>query len=266
MGMAESIGPREATMQVEERRACPSCGADNPDEADFCWQCFARFVPVPLAPGAPSPVGGARMPQTPNAPNGWGPGGTPAPSSASLPPSPAGSSGGRGGTIAKIAVGVVVGLIVAGAVRNFLAPDYHVPDSVGGAPRIENADTAQFEQEMAAEGEKEGLAIEAAVYGAAATPDLLFVLVNGEAAENTDELFDSFVDGIATSGVTVERDRATTGNHGDAEFRCLPLAAQGLDAAACMWREDASVGMTLDLTPDGDVSGALIATYDATHA
>ncbi len=247
-------------MQVEERRACPTCGADNPDEAAFCWQCFAPFMPAPAMPG---PGAGTRTP-VPAAPNGWGPGGTPAPTSANLPPGGAANAG-RNGRIVKVVVGVVVALAVSGFVRNLLSSEYHVPGSIGGMPRINNADTAQFERDMAAEGEKEGLTIEAAVYGASDTPDVLFILVNGKAAENTDELFNSFLDGIATSGVTVERSNATTGSYGDAEFRCLPLAANGVEPVACIWREDASVGMTLDLTPESDAGGALKAAYDATH-
>ena len=63
----------------------------------------------------------------------------------------------------------------------------------------------------------------------------------------------------------VERSNATNGSYGDAEFRCLPLAANGVEPVACIWREDASVGMTLDLTPESDAGGALKAAYDATH-
>jgi hypothetical protein len=32
-----------------------------------------------------------------------------------------------------------------------------------------------------------------------------------------------------------------------------------------MWHEDASVGITLDLAPNGDASGALLDAYDASH-
>jgi len=238
-------------MQVDERRACPSCSADNPHDAEFCWQCYARFVPVPPAPPAGQPLG-------------WGPSGTPAPSGATGTPASASSS--RRGSIIKVVVGVVVVLVVGTVVRNLLAPHYHVPEAVGGQPRIHDATTAKFEQDMIAEGDTSGLKIEAAVYGASGNPDVLFVLVNGQAAENTDELFTSFLDGIAASGVTVDRNAATTGSYHAAEWRCLPLAAGRVEAVACMWREDASVGMTLDLSPVTDPSEALVAAYDATHA
>jgi hypothetical protein len=238
-------------MQVDERRACPSCSADNAHDAEFCWQCYARFVPVPPAPTAGQPLG-------------WGPSGTPAPSGAVGTPAPAPAS--RGGSIVKAVVGIVVVLVVGAVVRNLLTPNYHVPEAVGGQPRIHDATTARLEQDMMAEGDKSGLKIEAAVYGANGDPDVLFILVNGQAAENTDELFASFLDGIAASGVTVDRNAATTGSYHGAEWRCLPLTASRLDTVACMWREDASVGMTLDLSPVSDPSEAMVAAYDATHA
>ena len=236
-------------MQVDERRACPSCSADNPQDAEFCWQCYARFVPELPAPGVGHPLG-------------WGPTGTPAPplGAPAVQPSP------RGGRVARIIVGAVVALVVGGFVRNLLAPDYHVPEAVGGRPRIHDATTDKFERDMIAEGDTEGLEIEAAAYGTGGQPDVLFILVKEQAAENTDELFSSFLDGIASSGVTVDRNAASTGAHGDAEWRCLPLAAGRLQAVACMWGEDATVGMTLDLSPDGDPPEALFSAYDATHA
>ena len=235
-------------MQVDERRACPSCSADNSPGADFCWQCYARLVPVPPAPGAGQAVG-------------WGLSGTPAPS---VPVAQAASP--RGGRVVRIAVGVVVALVVGAFVRNLLAPDYHVPEAIGGQPRLHDATTERFERDMIAEGDAEGLAIEAAAYGSGGQPDVLFILVKGQAAENTDELYASFLDGIASSGITVDRIAASTGSYDDAEWRCLPLAAGRLQAVACMWREDASVGMTLDLSPGADPSEALVAAYDATHA
>jgi hypothetical protein len=238
-------------MQVDERRACPSCSADNPQNAEFCWQCYARFVPVPPAPGGGQPLG-------------WGPTGTPAPSAPVG--APAGQSSPRGNRVARIVVGVVVALVVGAFVRNLLAPDYHVPEAIGGRPRIHDATTDKFERDMIAEGDTEGLEIEAAAYGTGGQPDVLFILVGGKAAENTDELFSSFLDGIASSGVTVDRNAASTGTHAGAEWRCLPLAAGRLQAVACMWREDATVGMTLDLSPAGDPSEALVSAYDATHA
>ena len=145
-------------------------------------------------------------------------------------------------------------------------PHYHVPETIAGQPRIHSAATDRFERDMIAEGDKSGLTIEAAAYGADVDPDVLLVLVDGTAAENTDELFTSFLDGIASSGVSVDQNATSTGSYRDAEWRCLPLSVGRAAAVACMWREDASVGITLDLSPVTDPSDALVAAYDATHA
>jgi hypothetical protein len=226
-------------MQVDERRACPSCSADNAPDAEFCWQCYGRFVPASAAvPPAPVPFAS----------------GAPAPTAPS-----------RGGAIVKIVAGVIVVLVIGAVARNLFAPHYHVPETLSGQPRIHNADADRFEQQMIDEGDKEGVTIEVAAYGTGDRPDVLFVLVNGRAAENTDQLFDSFLEGIASTGATVERSHTNTGSHAGAEWRCLPLTATRLDAVACMWRENASVGITLDLSPAADPSEALVAAYDATH-
>ena len=50
-------------MQVEEKRACPTCGAENGPDADFCWKCYARFVPPPPPPGRPGQAAWGRMPR-----------------------------------------------------------------------------------------------------------------------------------------------------------------------------------------------------------
>ncbi|MEP6758580.1 MAG: hypothetical protein ABJB55_05245 [Actinomycetota bacterium] len=198
-------------MQVDERRACPSCSADNPHDAEFCWQCYARFTPVPVPP-APSTMGvAAPQPQS------------------------------RGGTIAKVAAGVVLALVVGAVVRNLFAPHYHVPQAMGGQPRIHDADTDRFEQDMIADGDKEGVTIEAAAYGTNGTPDVLLILVNGKAAENTDALFDSFLEGIASSGVTVERSQTSTGpTAGPIGAACRFPRAGSTRSPACGGRTQAS--------------------------
>jgi hypothetical protein len=233
-------------MQVDERRACPSCSADNPHDAEFCWQCYTRFASEPSEPAQP----------------GWGPSQTPAPSA----PVTMQQSATSRGRVVQIVVGVIVAVVVAAVVRTMFASHYHVPETIAGQPRIHSAATDRFERDMVAEGDKEGLTIEAAVYGTSENPDVLLVLVDGTAAENTDELFTSFLDGVASSGVSVDENSTSTGSHGDAEWRCLPLSMGREAAVACMWREDASVGITLDLSPTTDPADALIAAYDATHA
>lgn len=232
-------------MQTEQKRTCAQCSADNPQDAGFCWQCYAPFAPAAPGRGAPT------LPPVPGAAGPLGP-----------PPTP---SRGKGRTIGKVVVGVVAGMIALTVARNMLAPHYHVPDTLAGAPRLHNADAQSFEQDMASEGDKYDISFEAAVYGQADTPDVFFVLANGHAEESADELFNDFLGGVESAGITVDRNEAITGQHGDAEYRCVPLSAR-IQATACIWREDRSVGMTLDASPDGDDTAALFAAYDATHA
>jgi hypothetical protein len=232
-------------MQTDQDRRCASCGADNTQGASFCWRCYTPFAPAaptrsaPLMPAAPAqgaPI--ARPSQT-------------APT--------------RTRTV-RIVVAVVVALVLGAFVRHMLTPTYHVPDTIAGEVRLHDAVSAKFEQSMSQTGQEHDIALEAAVYGTEDHPDVFFVLANGRAEENADELFSEFLRGAESAGITVDRGSTVTGTHADAEYRCVPMSAQGIEASACVWREDGSVGMTLDASPDGDLTSVLLAAYDETHA
>jgi hypothetical protein len=221
-------------MQIEHKRACPSCGAANTLDASFCWKCYTSFAP-----------GGSQLPAPPTTSRGtW-------------------SARRR---IVTTVVGVVVVLLVGGVVRNLLRPDYHVPESLPGLQRIQTPQTEDFERRMKAEGTSNNTDLEVAVYGVSTEPQVFLVLANGKAVENTDELFRQFLSGAESTGAVVDREAETTGTYDGADWRCVPVRASGVEASVCIWREDASVGMTLDLEPDGDLSGALLNAYDASHA
>ena len=222
-------------MQVDHKRSCASCGADNGLDAAFCWKCFSSFAPA--QPGVPA------MP-------------VPAPPKAAA----------RRRKPLVIAVGVVVAMLVAGGVRNALRPDYHVPDALPGLQRLHDAQTDEFESRMKAEGVQNNVDLEVAVYGAGAEPQVYLVLANGKAVEDTDQLFREFLSGVESSGATVDRANQVNGTHEGADWRCVPVHAAAVTASVCMWREDASVGMTLDLDPGTDPSTALLDAYDASHA
>jgi hypothetical protein len=232
-------------MQIDQDRRCASCGADNKQGAGFCWRCYTPFAPA--APTRSAPL----MPAAPAQ-------GTSLATSPKKAPS-------RNRT-ARIIVGVVAALMVGTFVRHMLTPTYHVPDSLAGEVRLHDAISAKFEQTMSQTGQEHDIPLEAAVYGTAARPDVFFVLANGRAEENADELFAEFLSGAESAGITVDRGSTVTGTHADAEYRCVPMSAQGIEASACVWREDRSVGMTLDASPDGELTSALFAAYDETHA
>jgi len=231
-------------MQTEQERHCAACGADNKAGAGFCWRCYAPFTPavtrsvavMPAAPAAGAPIA--------------------TPSKATRPK----------GRMGKIVVGVVAALIAGGVIQHMLNPTYHIPDSIAGEPRLHDAVSVRFEQTMAQTGQKNDTPLESAVYGTESSPDLFFVLANGRAAEDADQLFSDFLSGAESAGITVDQSATVTGTHGDADYRCVPMSTQGIEAAACVWREDRSVGMTLDVSPNGDITSAVIAAYDATHA
>jgi hypothetical protein len=232
-------------MQTDQDRRCASCGADNKQGTSFCWRCY-----TPFAPAAPT-----RSAQLMPAPPGQ---------DASIK-APARTTPTRNRTV-RIVVGVVAALVVGAFVRHMLTPTYHVPDTLAGEARVHDAISAKFEQTMFQTGQEHDVPLEAAVYGTDDQPDVFFVLANGRAEENADELFSEFLSGAESAGITVDRGSTVTGTHADAEYRCVPMSAQGIEASACVWREDRSVGMTLDASPDGDLTSALFAAYDETHA
>ena len=242
-------------MQTDQERRCSACGADNKQGASFCWRCYAPFEAavttraVAAASIAAGPRTAAAMPAAPQ------------PGAPIAVPTKKRS----GPRVVQIVLGLVVALIVGGVVQHMLNPTYHVPDAIAGEPRINDAVSAKFEQSMTQTGQQNDIQLESAVYGTS-TPDLFFVLANGRAEENADELFSEFLSGAESAGVKVDQSATVTGTHDGAEYRCVPMSAQGLEAAACVWREDHSVGMTLDASPDGDITSAVIAAYDATHA
>jgi hypothetical protein len=237
-------------VQTDQKHACPSCGAENTTQAGFCWQCYA-----PFAPAAPTgrPGTNPSMPPVP---------GMARPLTTEAVPAPARS---RAGLIVRIALGVVIAIVVSAVVRNMLTPTYHVPDSLAGQPRLHTEEAQRFEQAMTEQGDKYDISFESAVYGAGEQPDTFLVLANGRAERSADELFDDFLSGVESAGVSVDRSRSVTGEHNGAEYRCVPFEAR-VDVVACVWREDHSVGMTLDGSPDDDMTSTLFAAYDATHA
>jgi hypothetical protein len=218
-------------MQVDSKRACPSCGEQNSLDASFCWKCFAPLGgPGPQVPPAPS-VATERRPR-------------------------------RRITVA----GAVVAVLVFVALRSFGHPSYHVPDALPGMERLHDAQSADFERRMQQEAVSNDIDLESAVYGTGNEARVYLALANGQAEEDTDQLFRGFLSGAESSGATVDRASQVNGSYQGAQWRCVPVHAASLSAAVCMWREDASVGMTLDLDPGDDLSGSLLAAYDASHA
>lgn len=237
-------------MQVEERKACPSCGTENPGPVDFCWKCYTAFVaPAPARPGMPMRPG-VRMPLPPSMPPPSGFPGAAKPTGPSL--------------VARIAVGLIAAFLGMYGVRLLFDRGPSLPDELAGQPRLSTQAIRDFEEQMAEQGKEYDLKVAAAAYGTGATPAFLVMLVEGRAIETTDELFDSLVQGMAQGGVTVNESATDSGERNGTEYRCVPFTGAAVDAAACMWRDDGTVGIVLDLSAGIDETRELLFTVHDT--
>lgn len=203
-------------MQTEERSICPSCGGDNPKGAAFCWRCYASFPTMSRMPGAPS---------------------MPAPPASTTGPS----------TLARIVVGAAASFIAVFGVRAVLDRGPSLPDVLAGTPRITTQDVKDFEKQMVDSGKRYDLDVVAGAYGTGAVPTFVVLLIDGRTTEATDDIFSEFVDGMASGGATVQASATESGQHEGLEYRCVPVVAPQIEAAACMWRDDGSVGIVFRL-------------------
>ena len=221
-------------MQTEEGLVCPSCGGENPKAAAFCWRCYASFSSSASA-SAPTPTTGSVG--RPGVRIGVPP--MPGPPTLPTPTTSGGSS-----AIVRILIGALVSLVVAFGVRTVLSGGGpSLPDTLAGTPRMTTEDVKDFEEEMAGYGERYGLDVAAGAYGTGVVPTFFVLLIDGRSAEETDAVFNEFVGGMTSSGATVETSALTSGERDGLEYRCVPVAAAQIQAAACMWRDDGSFGV-----------------------
>lgn len=237
-------------MKVEEKRECPSCGAENPVTAGFCWQCYASFRPAPAMPPAPGQTFAPRLGMAPSVP-------TPM-------PSPVPSSSGGASKVARLLVGAVAAAAGYFGIQALLGgPSVELPATVAGSSRMTDAVAQEFEQSTVEEAENWDLDAQAGVYGTT-FPEVFVILIEGSAIESTEELFDSLLEGMTQAGATVDESEVLSGEHGGSEYKCVSISGSGIEASACMWRADAHVGIVLDLTRGLDeIEPVLFQTHDA---
>jgi hypothetical protein len=72
-------------------------------------------------------------------------------------------------------------------------------------------------------------------------------LVEARTIEATDDIFSQFVDGLSSGGATVEASATESGERDDVAYRCVPVVAPQIEAAACMWRDEDTVGIVFRL-------------------
>ncbi len=238
-------------MKVEEKRECPSCGADSPVSAGFCWQCYTSFRPAaPVMPAGP--IQGQTFASRP----GMAP---PAPM-----PAPAPIPSGSVSKIARLLIGAVAATAgYFGVQALFGGPTVELPATVGGSPRMTDAISQEFERSTLEEAENWDLDAKAGIYGNG-LPEVFVVLIDGSAIESTDELFDSMLAGMTQAGASVNESDVLSGEHEGSEYKCVGVSGDGLQASACMWRADAHVGIVMDLTRGLDeIEPILFETHDA---
>ena len=223
-------------MQVDQKRACASCGSGNAPDASFCWRCLVPLSQVPAPPGAISRLRGpGTLP--------------PAPTHLSRQPAtPARSS--------RVA-GVIVSLVAAAAgylgVQYLMGPNISLPDTLASTERLTDPESQRFERYMAEEGDRYGITAEGGVYGAPLAPRFFVILVDAAAVETTDQLFDALVLGFSQAGAEVDESEAKSGTRRGSDYRCVSAVAGADTAVACMWRDDDNVGIVLEMS--GDLRG-----------
>lgn len=220
-------------MQVEQRRACASCGSENAVDADFCWRCLVPFPKVPPAPGAV--VAG---PGLPPAPAPWS------------PPARTQDRPARSSALVAAVVSIVAALAAYLGVQYLMGPSLALPDRLAGSQRLDDQESRRFEAFMADEGERYGIDVEAGVYGGMLGPEFFVILVDATAVETTDQLFDALVLGFSQAGADVDRSAAISGSRLRSDYRCVEATAGGETAVACMWRDDDHVGIVLEMPGD----------------
>jgi hypothetical protein len=221
-------------MQVEQKRACGSCGSGNAPDAGFCWRCLVPFAPVPPAPGA---APGLPRNAVPPAPLPWSP-----------VPQQESSKASRPSKVVKTILSLVAAAAGYFGVQYVMGPSLSLPDSVAGADRLTDPESQRFERYTADEGDRYGIDAEGGVYGSPLAPEFFVILVDAPAAETTDELFDALVQGFSQAGAVVDDTGAKSGTRGASDYRCVSAAADAQRAVACMWRDDDNVGIVVELS------------------
>lgn len=204
-------------MQVEQWRACASCGSENAPDTSFCWRCLAPFVPVPPLPGVasgspgpecrPHPFRGRRLRRSRKARH------------------PA--DGRTRDRLARRGDRRVLRQYLMGS-------SLSLPDTLTGRERLSDPESQRFERYTADESDRDGIDAEGGVYGSPLTPEFFVILVDAAAAETTDQLFDALVLGFSQAGAVVDEADARSGRRRGSDYRCAgPLRVPRRPSRAC---------------------------------
>lgn len=233
---------------MTEGRACTSCGAENAPEAQFCWQCYARFgaagvaaataAPVPAAVGA-APGGG--FPPAAGAPPAAAP--PPPPwqttsryASQSSLPEPIPESRWPARRIVNILI--LVAMVIGGVVAWRALTGSPFPSSIRGFDRLEAEPATQFEDAVKETGKQLGITIHGAMYGRG--EEMSFMALLSERTDTALGLDAAFLEPLPVDPALVgggyqqfERDGAS--------FQCLAVSAE-VRGSGCLWLDPDTVG------------------------
>jgi hypothetical protein len=221
-------------MQVEQKRACASCGSGNVPDASFCWRCLVPFTQVPPPPDTASRLPG---PSVPPAPPAWSP-----PIQEQTRP--------RSSRVTGVIVSILAAVVGYLGVGYLMGPSLSLPDSLASAERLTDPESERFERFTTDEGDRYGIDAEGGVYGAPLAPEFFVILVDAAAVETTDQLFDALVAGFSQGGAVVDEAQARSGTRQGSDYRCVSATAGAETAAACMWRDDDNVGIVFEMSGD----------------
>jgi hypothetical protein len=205
-----------------EERACPSCGAQNPVAAEYCWQCFTRFAGPPPGTTSGTPSRGSAL----AASIGTGPGaGTP--SAVVTEPATMTRWQPQHTTPSdRVTAWVVKGLVVVLAAGlglvgyRWLTRGFSFPDQIAGLERTDAEESVEAAEAIASIAQILGVEMEAAFYGDELQPT--YVMFAFEKPEDSRLTGVQPFGGLPGTGIP---------------FQCGP-DAQG---AGCVWEHDGRV-------------------------
>jgi hypothetical protein len=214
-----------------EERACPSCGAQNPVAAEYCWQCFTRFAGPPpgTTPGTPS-RGSALA-----AAIGTGPGaGTP--SAVVTEPAtmtrwqPQTPTGDRVAGWAVKALVVVLAAVVGFIGYRWLTRGLELPEQVGGQPRMEGELVEGFQDLLDSVTSTFDVEVDMELYGRG-FPTYLLMAAEVPDGQDVAGFYQGFVAGAGTSTGIVDPTAVT----------CVAIAGTAAAGAQCSWAQHDTV-------------------------
>jgi len=233
--------PNEPPAQEPDQRVCPGCGAGNGLTAAFCWRCYRPFGAQ--APGIDATVqtpGGWVRPGVPPAPHGWAQ--SPSLLQAETPRRNLGTMLG----VILVTVAVVGGVVFFLGRNDAVA----VPESFGGMPQIDDAQTQLAVEAFRAQVETTGIEGDMVIYGNG-VPSAALIWIRDASVPTTDAAFDEFAAGFNQGiGGNGSLGKQTDETVAGVTFVCAPVVGV-TPGTICMWQDEDVFWLMFDFSGDG---------------